>query len=81
MKTDRIGKRLKQGKKLKKIYRRINTKFSLAKRKNPKCTNKKKETTYKPSEATEKILKRKITNADCSFVSNSKLETRKNGNL
>ena len=65
MKTDRIGKRLKQGKKLKKIYRRINTKFSLAKRKNPKCTNKKKETIFKPLEATEKTPKRKITNVDC----------------
>ena len=81
MRMDQIVRRLKLDKRLKKIYKRINTKFSLAKRKNPKCTNRKKGITFKPSEAIEKIPRRKITSAGCSFVNNLKSAIRKNGNL
>ena len=81
MKMDRIERRLKQGKKRKKIFKRINTKFSLTKKRNPKCLKQKKEIIFKLLEVLEKVHKRKITNADCSFVNNLKLVIRKNGNL
>ena len=81
MKTDRIERRLKTGKKRKKIFKRINIKFSSAKKKNPKCLKLKKEITFKLLEVLENIHKRKITNADCSFANNWKSEIRKNGNL
>ena len=55
----------KQGKNYKKIYKRVNTKFSLTKRKNQKCIKLRKRIIFKQLEVTGKILKRKITSADC----------------
>ena len=65
MKTVLTVRKSKQGKNFKKIFKRINIKFFLTKRKNQKCIKLRKRIIFKQLEVTGKILKRRITNADC----------------
>ena len=64
MKMAQIVKKLKIGKNCKKISKKANTKYSLTKRKNQKCSKLKKETILTKFDPTENNLRRKTMNDD-----------------